>query len=59
MATAQLNDPTPAGQGSARGPHLAAHWHFTDSGHFIRAFKKQYGQAPAEHARSHRAEAAS
>ncbi|MEU9393623.1 helix-turn-helix domain-containing protein [Streptomyces sp. NPDC048324] len=26
---------------------LAARWHFSDSSHFIRAFKKQYGQTPA------------
>ncbi|MEV0385724.1 helix-turn-helix domain-containing protein [Nonomuraea sp. NPDC050643] len=31
---------------------LAAHWQFADSSHFIRAFKKQYGQTPAEYARS-------
>ncbi|WP_328441572.1 helix-turn-helix domain-containing protein [Streptomyces sp. NBC_00444] len=31
---------------------LAAHWHFADSSHFIRAFKKHYGQTPAEYARS-------
>ncbi|WP_328352488.1 helix-turn-helix domain-containing protein [Streptomyces sp. NBC_00445] len=31
---------------------LAAHWHFADSSHFIRAFKKQYGQTPTEYARS-------
>ncbi len=38
---------------------LAAHWHFTDSSHFIRAFKKQYGQTPAEYARSRRSGTAS
>ncbi|MEU8718590.1 helix-turn-helix domain-containing protein [Streptomyces sp. NPDC048663] len=32
---------------------LAAHWHFADTSHFIRAFKKQYGQSPTEYARSH------
>ncbi len=31
---------------------LAAHWQFADSSHFIRAFKKQYGQTPAQFARS-------
>ncbi|MFH8407529.1 helix-turn-helix domain-containing protein [Streptomyces sp. NPDC018019] len=34
---------------------LAAHWQFADSSHFIRAFKKQYGQTPREYARSHKA----
>ncbi|RPE39128.1 AraC-like DNA-binding protein [Streptomyces sp. Ag109_O5-1] len=33
---------------------LAAHWQFADSSHFIRAFKKRYGQTPAEYARSTR-----
>ncbi|MFC4608362.1 AraC family transcriptional regulator [Streptomyces maoxianensis] len=31
---------------------LAAHWQFADSSHSIRAFKTQYGQTPAEYARS-------
>jgi AraC family transcriptional regulator, positive regulator of tynA and feaB len=31
---------------------LAAHWHFADSSHFIRAFRKRYGQSPADYARS-------
>jgi AraC-like DNA-binding protein len=31
---------------------LAAHWQFADSSHFIRAFKKRYGQTPTEYARS-------
>ena len=31
---------------------LAAHWQFADSSHFIRAFKKHYGQTPTEYARS-------
>ncbi|GHB63030.1 transcriptional regulator [Streptomyces umbrinus] len=33
---------------------LAAHWQFADSSHFIRAFKKRYGQTPTEYARSTR-----
>ncbi|MDQ0779633.1 AraC family transcriptional activator of tynA and feaB [Streptomyces aurantiacus] len=32
---------------------LAAHFQFADSSHFIRAFKKQYGQTPNRYARSH------
>ncbi|MEU9882138.1 helix-turn-helix domain-containing protein [Streptomyces phaeochromogenes] len=31
---------------------LAAHWQFSDSSHFIRAFKKRYGQTPAQYALS-------
>ncbi|MFC7329050.1 helix-turn-helix domain-containing protein [Marinactinospora rubrisoli] len=31
---------------------LAARWQFADSSHFIRAFKRQYGQTPARFARS-------
>jgi AraC-like DNA-binding protein len=31
---------------------LAARWHFADSSHFIRAFKKRYGETPTEFARS-------
>ncbi|MEU0506931.1 helix-turn-helix domain-containing protein [Nocardia sp. NPDC005998] len=33
---------------------LAAYWQFSDSSHFIRAFKNRYGQPPAEYARSAR-----
>ena len=50
--------PPPAPGGSDRGAHrpgprlnvseAAARWHFTDSSHFIRAFKKQY-QATTAH----------
>ncbi|MFI5677493.1 helix-turn-helix domain-containing protein [Streptomyces cellulosae] len=31
---------------------LAAHWRFADSSHFIRAFKKQFGQTPTQFVRS-------
>ncbi|MEU0505007.1 helix-turn-helix domain-containing protein [Nocardia sp. NPDC005998] len=31
---------------------LAAYWQFSDSSHFIRAFKKAYGRTPAEYARA-------
>ncbi|WP_307136013.1 helix-turn-helix domain-containing protein [Streptomyces aurantiacus] len=31
---------------------LAAHWQFADSSHFIRTFKKQYGQTPTQYART-------
>lgn len=31
---------------------LAAHWQFADSSHFIRTFKKRYGQTPTDYARS-------
>jgi AraC family transcriptional regulator, positive regulator of tynA and feaB len=31
---------------------LAAYWQFADSSQFVRAFKKHYGQTPAEYARS-------
>ncbi|MGJ5760804.1 helix-turn-helix domain-containing protein [Streptomyces galbus] len=41
---------------TARGARLtvseaAARWHFTDSSHFIRAFRRQYGETPAHFAR--------
>src|SRR5919106_1553698 len=42
----------PAGPPSVT--ELAAHWQFADSSHFIRAFKKKYGQTPGEVARSGR-----
>lgn len=31
---------------------VAARWQFADSSHFIRAFKKHFGQTPAEYART-------
>ena len=31
---------------------LARFWQFADTSHFVRAFKKQYGQTPAQYARS-------
>lgn len=34
---------------------LAARWQFADGSHFVRAFKGQYGQTPAEYARAARA----
>nr|WP_221383418.1 helix-turn-helix domain-containing protein [Actinoplanes polyasparticus] len=30
---------------------IAAYWHFTDSSHFARSFKAQFGQTPSEYAR--------
>ncbi|MFC0112413.1 helix-turn-helix domain-containing protein [Kibdelosporangium aridum] len=33
---------------------VAAHWQFADSSHFIRAFKKEYGQTPTEYIRATR-----
>jgi AraC family transcriptional regulator, positive regulator of tynA and feaB len=33
---------------------LAAYWQFADGSHFTRAFKKRYGQTPAEYTRSAR-----
>jgi AraC family transcriptional activator of tynA and feaB len=41
---AQSNRPTIA--------DLAAHWQFSDSSHFIRTFKKQYGQTPTQYTRT-------
>lgn len=33
---------------------VAARWQFADSSHFIRVFKNQYAQTPAEFARANR-----
>ncbi|QQM46459.1 helix-turn-helix domain-containing protein [Streptomyces liliifuscus] len=41
-----------AGPGRPSVSELAAHWQFADSSHFIRAFKKRYGQTPTEYARA-------
>ncbi|MGI5197728.1 helix-turn-helix domain-containing protein [Streptomyces sp. CA-288835] len=48
LEEARLALTTPSGRWTIS--ELAAHWHFSDSSHFIRAFKKQYGQTPAEYA---------
>jgi AraC family transcriptional activator of tynA and feaB len=50
LEQARLELATPVGRPSLS--ELAAHWRFTDSSHFIRAFKKEYGQTPTEYARS-------
>ncbi|MGW2373462.1 MULTISPECIES: helix-turn-helix domain-containing protein [Kitasatospora] len=47
QARSQLAELT--GQSSVS--EIAAQWHFADSSHFIRAFKRQYGQTPGEFAR--------
>lgn len=33
---------------------VAAHWHFADSSHFVKAFKKQHGHTPSDFIRLHR-----
>ncbi len=33
---------------------IAARWHFADSSHFVRSFKKQYAQTPSEFTRANR-----
>ncbi len=48
QARAELTSP----HGRPSVSELAAHWQFSDSSHFIRAFKQQYGQTPAQFARS-------
>ncbi|MFC4463810.1 helix-turn-helix domain-containing protein [Streptomyces xiangluensis] len=50
LEEARLALTAPSGRWSIS--EIAAHWHFTDSSHFIRAFKKHYGQTPTEYARS-------
>ncbi|MEU1301488.1 helix-turn-helix domain-containing protein [Streptomyces shenzhenensis] len=50
LEQARLELAAPVGRPSVS--ELAAHWRFTDSSHFIRAFKKQYGQTPTEFVRS-------
>jgi AraC family transcriptional activator of tynA and feaB len=48
QARADLASP----HGHASISEVAAHWQFADSSHFIRAFKKHYGETPAQFARS-------
>jgi AraC family transcriptional regulator, positive regulator of tynA and feaB len=50
LEEARLALTSPAGRLSVSD--LAAHWQFADSSHFIRTFKKHYGQTPTDHARS-------
>ncbi|NGO08282.1 helix-turn-helix domain-containing protein [Streptomyces sp. HC44] len=50
LEEARLALTAPSGRWSIS--ELAAHWQFADSSHFIRAFKKHYGQTPTEYARS-------
>lgn len=50
LEQARLALAAPAGRPNIS--ELAAQWRFTDSSHFNRAFKKQYGQTPTEYARS-------
>jgi AraC family transcriptional regulator, positive regulator of tynA and feaB len=50
LEEARLALTAPAGHLSVT--ELAAHWQFADSSHFIRAFKKHYGQTPTEYARA-------
>ena len=52
QAQLELTVGGPAGPPSVT--ELAAQWQFADSSHFIRAFKKKYGQTPGEVARSGR-----
>jgi AraC-like DNA-binding protein len=49
LERARLDLLAPTGRSSVT--EVAAHWHFADSSHFIRAFKSHYGQTPAEFAR--------
>jgi AraC family transcriptional activator of tynA and feaB len=50
LEEARLALTTPSGRLSVS--ELAAHWQFTDSSHFTRAFKKHYGCTPTEYVRS-------
>lgn len=52
LEEARLALTAPSGRWSVS--ELAAHWHFADSSHFIRAFKKQYGRTPTDYAGSTR-----
>ncbi|WP_344526188.1 helix-turn-helix domain-containing protein [Streptomyces albiaxialis] len=49
LERARLALTAPSGRPSVS--ELAAHWQFADSSHFIRAFKKRYGQTPTDYAR--------
>ncbi|MGW1506519.1 helix-turn-helix domain-containing protein [Streptomyces mirabilis] len=51
LEQARLALTAPVGRPSVS--ELAAAWHFADSSHFIRAFKKWNGQTPAQYAKSH------
>jgi AraC family transcriptional activator of tynA and feaB len=49
LEQARLELTAPAGRPSIS--ELAARWRFADSSHFVRAFKRQYGETPTEFAR--------
>ncbi|MFF5056695.1 helix-turn-helix domain-containing protein [Micromonospora sp. NPDC000663] len=42
--------------GACSVSEVAARWHFADSSHFIRAYRKRYGESPARFARSRKAQ---
>lgn len=50
LEQARLELASPFGRPSVS--ELAARWRFADSSHFVRAFKKQYGQTPTQFVRS-------
>ncbi|MGR3868265.1 helix-turn-helix domain-containing protein [Streptomyces graminifolii] len=54
-ATSAWNRPASPPTGPVARPgvsELPRFWKFADTSHFVRAFKKQYGQTPAQYARS-------